>query len=153
MFLVKPEDRYAHDVFRVFRSRFEGLGARFEHLVIFGQHGVSGTVLCLLDQMGRSLESLPLVALFSGPLADGFSVLPLAAGPPHEAPEGVCSDSGPGSDDSWGGLLVRLKDAAGGKVSDLDLDLESLPGVTSSPLANGPMQKLVREVWQRVSMD
>ena len=64
MFLGRPEDRHAHDVFREFRSSFENLGAPFEHLVIFGQHGVSGTALFLLGKLGHTLESLPMVAPF-----------------------------------------------------------------------------------------
>lgn len=149
VFLVTLEDRCAHDVFRAFRSSFEKLEAHFEHLVIFGQHGVSSTVLSLLDQLGHSLESLPMVALFSGPLADGFHSLPLAKGTTDAHSEGIAGESGRGSDELWRGLLVRLEGAAGG--TDSILDLGSVPGVTSSPLANGPMEKLVREVLQRVS--
>ena len=148
VFLVTSEDRYAHDVFREFRSSFEKLEAQFEHLVIFGQHGVSSTVLSLLDELGHSLESLPMLALFSGPLADGFYSLPLTRGTINEHSEGIAGELIPGSDNLWRGLLVRLEDAAGGKVSILDL--ESVPGVASSPLAKGPMEKLVREVLQRV---
>ena len=87
VFLVAPEDRYAHDVFRAFRSSFENLGASFEHLVIFGQHGVSSTVLGLLDQVGHSLKSLPMLALFSGPPADEFQFLPLPKGSTHKHSE------------------------------------------------------------------
>ena len=149
VFLVTSEDRYAHDVFREFRSSFEKLEARFEHLMIFGQHGVSRTVLSFLDHLGHSLQSLPMVALFSGPLADGFHSLPLTGGTNYEHSEGVAGESGRGSDDLWRGLLVRLEGAAGGNVSILDL--ESVPGITSSPLAKAPMEKLVREVLRRVS--
>ena len=149
VFLVAPEDRNAHDVFREFRSSFEKLGASFEHLVIFGQHGVSSTVLGLLDRVCHSLESLPMLALFSGPLADGFQFLPLPKGSTHQHSEEIAGESGRCCDDLWRGLLVRLEDAAVGKVSVLDL--QSVPGITSSPLATGSMQKLVREVLQRVS--
>ena len=55
----------------------------------------------------------------------------------------------PGSDDLWRGLLLCLEDAAGGRISVLDL--ESVPRLTSSTLATGPMEKLVREVLQQVS--
>ena len=142
VFLVGPEDRYAHDVFRGFRSSFENLGAQFEHLMIFGQHGVSSTELSLLEQLGHPLESLPMLAIFSAALADEFHSLPLTGGPPGKK-------SGRGSDDNWRDLLARLEDAVGGKASVLDL--ESVPGITNSRLVKGPMEKLVKEVLQRVS--
>ena len=142
VFLVGPEDRYAHDVFRGFRSRFENLGANFEHLMIFGQHGVSTTLLSLLEKLGHSVESLPMLALFPAPLADGFHSLSLTVGHPRK-------QSGRDSDDLWRDLLARLEDAAGGKASALDLD--SVPGITSSHLIKGPMEELVKEVLQGVS--
>ena len=43
VFLVTSSDSAAHDIFRRFRSSFEAHGAGFDHLVIFGQHGVSST--------------------------------------------------------------------------------------------------------------
>ena len=149
VFLVTPEDRYAHNVFRKFRSSFENLKAQFDHLVIFGQHGVSSTVLSLLDQLGRSPESLPMLALFSGPLADRFHSLPLTAGSTYEQSEALSGELLAGSEELWPGLLARLEDAAAGKPSSLDV--ESVPGITSSSLTKGPMEKLVRAVLQQVS--
>ena len=142
VFLVGPEDGYAHDVFREYRSRFENLGASYQHLMIFGQHGVSTTELSLLEQLGHSLESLPMLALFTAQLTDGFLALSLAGGPSRKT-------SGPGSHENWRGLLGRLEDAAGGKASVLDF--ESVPGITSFRLIKGPMGKLVKEVLERVS--
>ena len=43
LFLASGEDNRAHDIFRVYRSAFEELGAGFHDLVIFGQHGTSTT--------------------------------------------------------------------------------------------------------------
>ena len=149
VFLVTPEDRYAHDVFRKFRSSFESLEAHFDHLVIYGQHGVSSTVLSLLEQLGRSLKSLPMLVLFSGPLADEFHSLPLTPGCNYERSEALAGELLAGSGELWRGLLARLEDAAAGMPAALDL--ESVPGITSSPLANGPMEKLVRGVLHRVS--
>ena len=149
VFLVTLEDRYAHDVFRAFRSSFEKLEARFEHLMIFGQHGVSSTVLSLLGHLGHPPESMPMLALFSGPLANGFYSLPLASGSASEHSEARTGEPAAGSEELWRGLLARLEEAAGGNVSILDL--ESVPGVTGSSLANGPMEMLVKEVLQRVS--
>ena len=149
VFLVTPEDRYAHDVFREFRSSFEKLEADYEHLVIFGQHGVSSTVLGLLDQLGFSLESLPFLGLFSGPPASTFHSLSLRKGPGSEKSQKGAVEFEPACDDLWRALLKRLSDAAAAK--ELSLDLESLPGVANSPLDNGSMETLVGEVWERVS--
>ena len=52
IFLVSERDTMAHDVFRSFRTSFEEHGLGFAHLVIFGQHGVSGTARRLLDKFG-----------------------------------------------------------------------------------------------------
>ena len=150
VFLVRPEDRYAHDVFREFRSSFQSLGADFQHLVIFGQHGVSSTLLSLLDRLGRSLESLPMLALFSGPSADMFCSLSLTAGDAHGHSETVAGESATESEDLWRGLLVSLGDAAAGEQSSLDL--ESVPGTVIAPLTNGTMERLVEEVLRRVSL-
>ena len=149
VFLVTPEDRYAHDVFREFRSSFENLGAEYEHLVIFGQHGVSTTLLGLLDKLGHSLESLPLLALFSGPPASTFHSLALMRGPNPEKSQEDQIESGPDNDTLWRAVLSHLEDAAGGEA--LTLDVESLPGVESSLLTSETMEKLVGEVLERVS--
>ena len=149
VFFVTPEDRHAHNVFREFRSSFSILEAHFEHLVIFGQHGVSSTELALLDQLGHALKSLPMLALFSRPLAEGFHSLPLTKGTANERSGEIVGELIQGSDDLWRSLLLRLEDATGGKVSVLGL--ESVPGIASSHLADGPMGKLVREVLRRVS--
>ena len=61
-FIVRPEDQSAHDAFREFRSSFQKAGAEFEHLVIFGQHGVSRTALELLTIWAPSG-----IAAFVGP--------------------------------------------------------------------------------------
>ena len=149
VFLVTPEDLHAHDVFREFRSSFGKLGAQFEHLVIFGQHGISSTVLGLLDQLGHSLESLPMLALFSGPPTSTFHSLSLRKGPNSDSSRQDPTELGTGCDALWRALLDRLEGAAAGKA--VSLDFESLSGVTKYPLGNGSMEKLLGEVWERVS--
>ncbi len=67
IFLVSPEDRASHDIFRRFRSAFENLGAGFHHLVIFGQHGVSTTQVAFLHQIGLGQGTVPLLALVPMP--------------------------------------------------------------------------------------
>ena len=66
IFLVGGEDRAAHDVFRAFRTSFEERNLGFAHLVIFGQHGVSGTAVALKREFGVEAEASPLLILFSG---------------------------------------------------------------------------------------
>ena len=80
MFLVSERDKAAHDVFRSFRSSFEDRGAGFGNLVIFGQHGVSSTVHVMLQQLGLTPDSLPLLALWQGSEFPRVCHLPLPAG-------------------------------------------------------------------------
>ena len=63
IFLVSPEDRASHDIFRRYRSAFEELGGGFHHLVIFGQHGVSTTQVAFLAEVGLEQASVPLLAI------------------------------------------------------------------------------------------
>ena len=54
VFFTSGEDRRAHDIFRVYRTAFEELGAGFHDLVIFGQHGVSSTSVAMVPGLGLS---------------------------------------------------------------------------------------------------
>ena len=67
IFLVSEADRQSHDIFRKYRGSFEERNAGFHHLVIFGQHGISTTVTGFLAQINLAVESLPCLALASGP--------------------------------------------------------------------------------------
>ena len=80
MFLVSERDKAAHDVFRRFRSSFEEKGAGFGNLVIFGQHGVSGTVHVMLQQLGLASDAIPLLVLWQGSEFPQVCHLPLTAG-------------------------------------------------------------------------
>jgi hypothetical protein len=131
VFLVSASDRAAHDIFRQFRASFEGRGAGFEHLVIFGQHGVSSTVLGLLAALGLPADATPLLAVFASPSATTIYTLPLAgAGEDAEGP--------------WRGALARVEDAAdrGGKA----LDPASLPGFTGRRLKGGPLLEVAGQL-------
>ena len=149
VFLVSPEDRAAHDVFRAYRSSFEERGAAYQHLVIFGQHGISSTLRGLLDQFGLTQEALPLLALFSDPPAKTVHSLPLTGGSP---PDGTSESSSTPVVDSpsepWRKVLKRLEDAADGE--DAGLDLMSLDEVTGRH-ENGPVLELVGRVLREVS--
>ena len=149
VFLVGPEDRRAHDAFREFRSSFQNAGAEFQHLVIFGQHGVSRTAMELLGLLGLPQESLPLLALFSGPASTGFYWAPLRKAGHTETPAGQSQRADSGSDDVWRTLLARIEDCAGGAGSGLDLD--SVPGLVGVSLGNMSTTSVIEEALRRAS--
>ena len=66
VFLVSGEDNRAHDIFRVYRTAFEELGAGFHDLVIFGQHGMSSACAALIPGLGLSGLQTPSLVLISG---------------------------------------------------------------------------------------
>ena len=128
MFLVSERDKAAHDVFRSFRSCFEERGAGFGNLVIFGQHGVSGTVHVMLEQLGLTAAALPLLALWQGPEFPRVCHLPLPTG---EA--GQDSRNLPDPSD----LLARIEQLASG-VEDR-LQTSGIPGATTASVAASDM--------------
>ena len=67
VFLVSPDDLASHQVFRRYRSSFEDRAAGFQHLMIFGQHGISTTLKLLLAEFGLNLEQVPALALLTTP--------------------------------------------------------------------------------------
>ena len=118
VFLVGPDDLLAHNIFREFRSSFEGRGAGFEHLVIFGQHGVSSTVRALSAELDLDQEALPVLALFSGPSASAVHTLPLVKGSLDDEPDVSISLA---DDGAWRDALRRLESAVEAKKPDPDL--------------------------------
>jgi hypothetical protein len=131
VFLVSANDRAAHDIFRQFRASFEGRGAGFEHLVIFGQHGISSTVLGLLAALGMPNHATPLLAVFASPSATTVYTLPLAG-------------AGEDAEDSWREALTRVEDAA--DRDDKALDPTSLAGFTARRLKDGPLLEIVGQL-------
>ena len=153
-FLVRPEDRCAHNLFREFRSSFQNAGAEFEHLVIFGQHGVSRTALELLDLLGLPRESLPLLVLFTGPAAKGFYWARLDAGASDEDSVRTSKEPDGGSDAPWKMLLrkmplARIESGSGSTASELHLD--SVPGLAVTLLDSGLIKDVVRAALSRAS--
>ena len=92
LFLVRPTDAAAHEIFRRYRTEFEQRGASFAQLVIFGMHGVSAAVRALLRPAGLSESDLPLMLLAPSPAGDGSTTDTVAITLP-------AGDSLAGSDD------------------------------------------------------
>ena len=145
VFLVGPDDRLAHDIFREFRSSFEGRGAGFEQLVIFGQHGISSTVRALSAELDLDQDALPVLALFSGPSASSVHTLPLVKGSPDNEPD---VSTRPADDGAWRDALRRLESAVDAKK--LDPDLASLPGPAKRVNYEG-LEALVAKLVKQVS--
>lgn len=93
LFLVSGGDVRAHDIFRVYRTAFEELGAGFHDLVIFGQHGVSTTSAAMVPGLGLSGLQIPSLALITGGTQPGCHTTGLPAG---ALVEGELEDEGQG---------------------------------------------------------
>jgi hypothetical protein len=143
VFLVSREDRAAHDVFRAFRSSFEARGAGFEHLVIFGQHGVSSTLLRLLSQFGLTDEEVPMLAIFSDPQAEAVHTVALSPGEPAETTR---SSTPP---DAWQAILGQVERTADGEAPSLEL--ESLPVTVDRHDVEGPVLEVVTKLMRELS--
>ena len=139
IFLVSPEDRASHDIFRRYRSAFGELGGDFHHLVIFGQHGVSATQEAFLAQVGREPGNVPLLAI-APMLKDPGSVHCI------ELPKG---DRNGELDDSqvWGSALERIRAATSGESP---LSLEGMDGVGSGSFRQGTLVEAVAGVFSEL---
>ena len=135
VFLVSPDDRASHDIFRRYRSAFEELGSGFHHLVIFGQHGVSTTQVAFLEQVGRERESVPLLALVPvpGETGDAWCI---------ELPKG---DRDGELDESldWGAALERIRAAASHGIA---LSLEGVAGASAATVGRDSLSDAVSGV-------
>jgi hypothetical protein len=145
VFLVTPEDRPAHDIFRAFRSSFEERGAGFQHLMIFGQHGISTTVKGLLAELGLGVDALPLLGLFPGPPSDAIHTIGLRQGDYGSGESGDAKAlNGP-----WMDVLGFLEQAADGGGEALNLNLEG--NLKPLSLGAGAMGQIVERVLGSVS--
>lgn len=131
VFLVSPEDRGAHDVFREFRSSFEEGNAPFENLVIFGQHGVSSTVKGLLRRLDQPLEALPFLVLFSSLASESFNIVSLSEENPSKAREG----------EPWRSVLKQIKAAM--DAGEQTMELASIQGLTSHSIRGGSLETII----------
>ena len=138
IFLVGPEDRESHGIFRRYRSVFEELGGGFHHLVIFGQHGVSATQVAFLEEVGMEQGSVPVLAI--APVGEG-SQAPKAAyclELPKGERDGELNDS-----QTWGVALEAVRAAAAGSVQ---LTLDGIDGVITGTLRRGALPASVEGV-------
>ena len=143
VFLVSHEDRAAHDVFRAFRSSFEARGAGFEHLVIFGQHGVSSALMGLLSPFGLTDAEIPTLAIFSDPQAEAVHTVALSPGEQGE------TTGASGSGDAWQAILGQVERAADG--GGYSLELESLPVTVGRHEVEGPVLEVVAKLLRELS--
>ena len=119
LFLVRPTDTAAHEIFRRYRTEFEQRGASFAQLVIFGMHGVSSAVRALLRSAGLSESDLP--AMLLAPSGDSTATaavaitLPAGANLAGVADANSNSNSNSGSDGAcdylapWQDALDRIR--------------------------------------------
>ena len=140
VFLVSPDDLASHGVFRKFRSSFEDRAASFQHLMIFGQHGISATLKALLDEFGLTMEQVPAMALFTAPGASTVHAIALAQG--AEAGEVV-------EGEPWQTVLSRVEGVV--DRGEKALELASMPEVKSHPLGGGYLPDVVARVYARLS--
>ena len=128
IFLVSPEDRLSHDIFRRYRSVFEELGGGFHHLVIFGQHGISTTQIAFLSEVGFSQKNVPLLAI--APMSKGSAPIYCV-----ELPKG---DRSGDLDDSqtWGAALESVRESA---TQSASLALGDVGGIATGALHRGSL--------------
>ena len=141
LFLASGEDNRAHDIFRIYRTAFEELGAGFHDLVIFGQHGTSSTSLALIPGLGLSGLQTPSLVLISG---DGtvFHTTGLPAGKLAEGQSEVDGDDIP-----WRMALEAIKQAVGNSSV---LSLDGVEGLERMDSAGGNLADAVGQVKVQV---
>ena len=142
LFLVSGEDRRAHDIFRVYRTAFEELGAGFHDLVIFGQHGVSSTSTALVPGLGLSglqVPSLALITLGDPPVCH-TAVLP--AGVLRDGESEKTDDAVP-----WKKALDSITSAVGDGSPPL---LDGVKGLERRDFPAGALADTVERVKERV---
>ena len=145
VFLVTPEDRPAHDIFRAYRSSFGERGAAFQHLMIFGQHGMSTTVKGLADEFGLTLDALPTLALFENGPSQAIHTIALRSGDYEDGEAGDPESlAGP-----WMDVLLQLEGVI--DTGPDQLDLASSEFLTQHGLERGPMMDVIERVLAAVS--
>jgi hypothetical protein len=140
VFLVSPEDRASHDVFRRFRSSFEERAAGYQHLMIFGQHGISSTLRALLPEFGLTLQQVPTLALLTTPSVSTVHTMALARGTKHGQEE---------EEEPWQTVLSLVEGVA--DRGETAVELASMADLIPNPLDHGALPELVARVHTRLS--
>ena len=141
IFLVGPEDRLSHDIFRKYRDNFGQGNAGFHNLVIFGQHGVSTTVTGFLSRLGLPPDSIPCLVLATASSGARASILPLPAGG-HPGPEPRLERED-NLEQPWQLALDQVEEAVRNSAG---LDLSNVPEVTEATLGGEELSGLVRSL-------
>ena len=149
LFLVSEADRAAHDVFRAFRSSFEELGAGFQHLVIFGQHGVSQAELTLLARLGLAADAIPSLVLITAEDLPLVYTLPLASGDLGDDVEPEGKDP---QQDAWSRVLasVELEGGGGEEAEVRAFTLGDIPGMSAGIRLSAPLAGLVAGMLEQL---
>ena len=142
LFLATGEDRRAHDIFRVYRTAFEELGAGFHDLVIFGQHGASSTSAALVPGLGLLGLQIPCLVLIvhGNPPVSYTIVLPTGVLPDGES-------ENKDDDVPWKMALDDMRRAAREGTS---LSLDSVRDLERWDLLGGTLAESVGRVKQQV---
>ena len=140
IFLVSPEDRASHDVFRRYRSDFEDLGGSFHNLVIFGQHGISTTQVAFLRELGQRQDAVPLLVL--APMHQDNPAVFCVALPSGEQ-EGELDDT-----QTWGVALDAIRRAVSGTGP---ASLDGIKGVEALSFLRGSLMEAVVGVSEDLS--
>ena len=131
VFLVTEGDAAAHRAFRGFRSSFEARNASFQHLVIFGQHGVSTTAAALARELGTECPPPPVLVLLYRSSPSMAYIVPL--------PEGDAADGS-----AWTPALSAVEARVDGGAGRLDTT--TLPGARRVELHYPTVAGLVEKV-------
>ena len=140
VFLVSPDDRASHEVFRRFRSSFEDRDAGFQHLTIFGQHGISATLRGLLAEFGLTLEQVPALAVLTTPAVSTVHSIALAQG----AEAGEVAEG-----ELWQTVLSLVEGVV--DRGEKAVELASMAELKSYPLSSGSLPEAVDRVYARLS--
>ena len=142
IFLVGPEHRASHDIFRRYRSAFEELGGGFHNLVIFGQHGVSTTQVAFLGELGLEQDSVPVLAIAAVSSSDNAVV---CIGLPKGDYDGELDAT-----QTWGAALESIRAAAPEGISR---SLAAIEDARASAFRHGALTATVEGVLTQLQDD
>ncbi len=142
LFLAGGGDIRAHNIFRVYRTAFEELDARFHDLVIFGQHGLSNTCAALISGLGLSNVQIPSLVLISS--EDGI-VFHTTGLPTGELTEGESEEDGSGV--PWRAALDTIKNTSEEKST---FSLDGISGLERVEFYGGTLLETLGIVKKRV---